>query len=472
MKINSKFLACLTLLVYWGPSNGLTYIWGFFLFGFILVIKPRWLQLRGYYTTRIALFSLFFASIFLLSFFINYQKQDSHFNNLFWSIITYGSSMLVLIVFLALPFKEQDLIGILKFSTWITVPQVFIGYLQMLEVQSYQYLNPFNFPGGSSAGDAFVGTTFDLGIGNLVAIKLSLMLMLLLPFWFKRRSVQTSLLILILLAGWILASAIYTLAIGLLVIIFYFVIVKIWRSFLTLRLSLTVFVAAILGFFFIAIFIYTQPDNVSYMTETLKGAYTTFTSKEMTQAGRKVVYYDQTFTRLPNENPSMLVWGVGPGNYSSRSAWIVSGKYLLEQPDFIPETPTPLAEKYNFTIWTKDMTEDFIGGGSISNQPFSSWLSVFAETGLTGLFFFILIFYIIHRAFNRFIRMYPDSFYESYGIGMKLSLTYLLLLFFVDNLFEWPLVMGQFFVFTGLLIKSLEHRIRDQQLLTDNIPLV
>lgn len=465
MKINANILACLTLLVYWGPSNGLTYIWGFLLFGFVLISKPKWFNVSGIFTTRIVLLALFFTSVFVFSFFVNYRKHDSHLNNLIWSIITYGSSMLVLIVFLAIPTKEETLRSVLRFSAWITVPQVFIGYLQMLDVQSFRYLNPFNFPGGSSAGDAFVGTTFDLGIGNLVAIKISLMLLLLLPFWFARRNIKNSLLILSLLAGWILASAIYSLALGLIVIIYYFVIVKVARSLSTFRLSLTVFIAAILGVLSIGVFVYTQPDNVSYVTGTLKGAYTTFTSKEMTQAGRKVLYYDQTLTKLPREYPSMIIWGVGPGNYSSRSAWIVSGHYLLQQPRFIPPTPTPLAEKYNFRIWTKDMIgEHFLGGGSITNQPFSTWISVFAETGLAGLLFFGLIFYTIHRAFNRTIKMYPDSFYEKYATGMKLSLAYILLLFFVDNLFEWPLVMGQFFVFAGLVIKFIEHRIRQEHI--------
>jgi hypothetical protein len=462
MKINTKFLACATLLVYWGPSNALAYLWGFFLFIFILVTKPQWIKIRGALSSRIILAAFIFAIIFFISFLINYRRQESHINNLVWSVITYGSSMLVLIVFLALPFKQENLRSVLIFSVWITVPQVLIGYLQMLNVQSFEHLNPFNLPGGSSAGDAFVGTTFDLGIGNLVAIKISLMILLLLPFWFKNRNLRNTLVILVLLAGWIIASAIYSLVLGMLAIIYYFVILKLLKALSTFKLSLTVFVAAILAFVFVGIFAYTQPDNVSYITETLKGAYTTFTSKEMTQAGRKVVYYDKTLTKLPEEYPSMLIWGVGPGNYSSRSAWIISGKYLLHQPDFIPATPTPLAESYNFTIWTKDMiSENFLGGGSITNQPFSTWLSVFAEMGLLGLLFFSLIFYLIQRAFNLIIRRHPNSFYANYAMGMKLSLTYILLLFFIDNLFEWPIVMGQFFVFAALLIKFVENEINE-----------
>jgi len=38
-------------------------------------------------------------------------------------------------------------------------------------------------------------------------------------------------------------------------------------------------------------------------------------------------------------------------------------------------------------------------------------------------------------------------------MGTKIVFTYIVVLFFVDNLFEWPIVMGQMFIFIGLLAR-------------------
>jgi hypothetical protein len=39
------------------------------------------------------------------------------------------------------------------------------------------------------------------------------------------------------------------------------------------------------------------------------------------------------------------------------------------------------------------------------------------------------------------------------AMGTKLVFTYIAVLFFIDNLFEWPMVMGQFFILMGLLAR-------------------
>lgn len=456
MRVTPRLIAYSTLLVYWAPSNALWYLWGFILFLFIVLAKPEWTKIQGRISKLILRAVLLFVIVFAISAAVNFKKHDSHLNNLVWSVITYGSSLCLLLAFLTLPFKAEDAWPIFKFSLYLSIIQVFVGYVQMLSYQSFTSLNPFSV-GGGGVGDTFVGTTFDEGIGNHVAAKLALTALLFIPFWFNKRNLKSTVFLLILCVGWILASAIYTLLIGFLVVLYYFVYKKLLQSFTTSRLSKTVFYASIIGVIAVVSFISIQPENISYLTQTLKQAYFTFKEDELHSTGRKVAYYRRTLTKLPEEYPSALVVGTGPGNYSSRSAWLVSGEYLVHQPWYIPVTPTPLAKKYNISIWSSKMiTRDYVDAGSIANQPFSTWLSVFAETGLIGLFAFATIFYALHRAFKRSQpNKTPDL--QSLQTGLRMSLLFITLLFFVDNLFEWPLVMGQFFVFACLYLKISEQ---------------
>ncbi|MDZ7646836.1 MAG: hypothetical protein U5K54_06465 [Cytophagales bacterium] len=255
----------------------------------------------------------------------------------------------------------------------------------------------------SDSGDNFVGTTFNLGIGNLVAVKISLMLLLFWPFWFAKRSIYNTLILVFLFIGWILTSALYSLLLGLFVITFFYFVNKLIHGFATFKFSASIIGVAIVSFLCIVVFVFTQPDNVGYLKASLKATYSTILDlpgEEQTIG--KVLYYRRTLKDLPWEYPSMLLFGVGPGNYSSRSAWLVSGEYLLRQPSYIPITPSKVANDYTLSLWSKNLkSETFKGAGSILQQPFSTWLSVFAEFGLPGFCIFLLTFYTFYRRFKQ-----------------------------------------------------------------------
>ena len=382
--------------------------------------------------------------------------MEGSFNNMLWSIFTYGSTLLTLIVFLSLPFREEDTRKIFWFSLFLTLFECGLGYYQMLAAQSFRSLNPFAVL-GPAAGDNFVGTTFDVGIGNLVAIKMSLTALLFIPFWFADRSIRNSALLLLLMMGWILPSAIYTLLFGLLVVFFFFIAQGLVRAALTLKIPSTIFYATVTGVLLLVIFFYTQRNNVEYTIESLKQVYSTARNEDVTQSSRKIIYIKEIFTKLPEDYPYFPMIGVGPGNYSSRSAWLVSGEYLEHQPDYIPVTPSEPARKYMIPLWSRKLiTEEYKGGGSITNQPFSTWFSLFTELGIAAVILLCLIMLALYKSFDYAERKLNEPFYANLAIGLKMTILYLGLIFFVDNLIEWPIVMAQFFVFAALIVRRVE----------------
>jgi hypothetical protein len=444
----------------------LYYLWGFILLFFILFLKPEWVKSAGTYSHSIKKYVLIFCCIFFISFLYNYLFLFPSFNNLLWSLFTYGSSLTILVALLMVPFKEQDLKSIFTFSLYLTLFQVFLGYFQMLQHDSFQHLNPFQ--GSQSNGDYFVGTTFNPGIGSFVAVKMSLTAILFIPFWFSKKNLKNSFIVLLLFIGWVLASAIFTLLFGMLVIGYFFVAKKIIFAFKTFRLNKSIFYMSILGIVAALIFAFSQPDNISYITASAQETYASIMDEDVILPTLKVIYYKKTFSVVPKEFPYMTFIGLGPGNYSSRSAWLTSGEYLLEQPSYIPVSPSPAGSKYTFSLWSKNLiTPDFAGAGSIIHQPFSTWVSIYAEMGLFALIAFFMIFNTFNKSFGYISKHTDDLVLQHLSLGLKMSLVYICLLFFIENLFEYPLVMGQFFVFACALLRVTENKRKETKLLLD-----
>lgn len=453
MKLTPSKIACLSLLVYWGPSNGLTYLWSFILLIFLGLFKPEWLVPRNIYQRNIWICTTLFLVIGLLSFLINLQPQKSSVNNLIWTFITYGSSLAGLHIFVNLPYRDEDFKTVFQFTIGLTLFQIALGYFQMLWASSFQTFNPFTLSAG--AGDSFVGTTFDEGIGNQVAVKVSLVALLFFPYWIRHKGLKNTMILVLLVMGWLLPSAIYTLFIGLMVIFLYYFIEKIIFAINTLRLSIKIFIAVTVGTLSIVAFMLLQPSNISYVKVLIDRGYRTLFDENVPNPIGKIVYYKETFTSLLKDYPQTIIIGVGPGNYSSRSAWMVSGAYLMNQPSYIPVTPSKVALDYTLTFWRKEfITKDFPDASSITYQPFSSWVSVFSEFGIFGLMVFMSIFFFLNKKINKARSSIENSGLNDFVLGTKMVTTYILLLFFFDNLFEWPLVMGQFFIMIGLLKKN------------------
>lgn len=431
-------------------------------------MKPKWLIPNTVNQRNIFICTGIFLLVMAVSYLVNLKQQNSSINNLIWTIITYGSSLAALHIFINLPYANDDFKTIMKFSIGLTVFQIALGYYQMVAGGSFQTLNPFTLSAG--AGDTFVGTTFDEGIGNQVAIKISIVAILFFAYWMSEKTFRNTILLILLCIGWLLPSAIYTLMAGLMVLAYEYVVKGIAHVVHKLKISTSIFLVIVIGIVIVIAFAVMQPDNISYVRTLVTRAYNTAKGNETDGKLGKIVYYKETFSRLFAENPHVIGLGVGPGNYSSRSAWMVSGAYLSDQPSYIPVTPSHAAETYVLPIWRKEnITETFADASSISYQPFSSWISVLAEFGLLGFFPFVGIFYFLGKILNRSLQYAENSDQIRFAMGTKIVLLYICILFFIDNQFEWPMVMGQVFMLIGALTRSNFEIKPKIELIQDNL---
>ncbi len=87
------------------------------------------------------------------------------------------------------------------------------------------------------------------------------------------------------------------------------------------------------------------------------------------------------------KNPMSVVWGVGPGQFSSRAGLIGTGLYFGGplHPQHVPFLPTGISEyqsEYLMDLWYGVASVNYYGS---SYAPFFSWLSVYSEFGIAGL---------------------------------------------------------------------------------------
>lgn len=107
----------------------------------------------------------------------------------------------------------------------------------------------------------------------------------------------------------------------------------------------------------------------------------------LAQQSPKAVVAIQSATVLPRAHPSMLIWGLGPGQFSSRAALIASGLYLggPYHPKPIPFI-SPQSSKFfrNYIEhWLYAAAADPYWGSS--QKPYFSWMSVYTEMGIPAV---------------------------------------------------------------------------------------
>jgi len=378
----------------------------------------------------------------VLSSLINFQSKIWP-NNLILTLVTYGSGFTLLLAFQMIRYKEGDYNKLLRFIVIFTFIEICIGYFQMVSTYHFTSFNPFNL--SVTAGDNFTGTLINPGFAHIAGIKISLVVMLYLPIWISKKSLSNLFILMFLIIGWVLTSALFSLVLGLAAIGIYYGGVFLGGLIRRGKLSTSTFWMIVSGVLITIALLISQRKNFEYAISSLDIIYNTFkgdNSKGL--ESQKLLFFKTTLTDLPSEYPTSLIWGVGPGNYSSRSAWIASGMYLKTPPGFLKVTPSRYAEELTIPYFLKIEEMKHSGAGSITHQPFSSLFSVFAETGILGLLLFLIILFRTFRRSN-----HVDKNFANYWKGMKIIFIYLLFLLLVDNIFEYPQIMGQIFIFAS-----------------------
>lgn len=181
------------------------------------------------------------------------------------------------------------------------------------------------------------------------------------------------------------------------------------------------------------------PDNLN----TLQIITSDFTSG---QSPRWAIL-DRVLFQMPAEYPELPVFGVGPGQFSSRAALINSGYYFgspIAPRDLSPflkgEIAEPL-EKYLLVLWVKSTGNKYYGS---SQKPYFSWLSIYAELG--GIVLLLIVGSIavaIRRVMKSKLRR--DNHYAEFA--WVTSALFLCMLGFQENYFEVPQAL-----FPGLML--------------------
>jgi len=438
----------LTILIYFCPFQQLCYLWPYCLLSYIFLIYRFRIKLD--FCSKWFLKWIFIGFVlFITSSILNF----SNINNFFWSCITYGSFF---VLFFALLLIDTSKICFKKVFIWfflLSFAQVFIGYYQMISAYNFSTFNPFKLDMG--AGDFFVGTLFVKWNSAILAVKLFMLLFILLFCLINRIKLSNIILVIFALFGCILPSSMTTVVCGVVSIIVYF-LPDIKKNILNLKVKKVYLYLIIFLCTFCILNIIIQKDNVQYAENIIIS-----TSKivEGQYSVRKLIAYKNGFIDLFCENPLNAIWGVGPGNFSSRASALVSGNYLVNQPEYIHVTPAYYAEKYIIPLWQKSVD------GS-ANQPYASWLSVFSEYGILGVSLFMLFFYKFFKTLN-FIIKYDNVFYNNICNGIALFSVFLMIIFFFDNWLEMPQVMGPYAVFAVLLIKHCSFLQKSVEIFND-----
>ena len=156
----------------------------------------------------------------------------------------------------------------------------------------------------------------------------------------------------------------------------------------------------------------------------------------------KVAATLDTLLELPAREPLQPAFGVGLGNYSSWSQLLLSGVYVDR---FLSGRVGGLPVSYDDTAWDLILWHispeayDLYGRWyveSISTQPWSSWQSLYAETGLLGLILLIAAFAPLLKRLTVFPTDSARLLAAKYALGTYAW--FAVVCGFIDNFFEYP----------------------------------
>lgn len=177
---------------------------------------------------------------------------------------------------------------------------------------------------------------------------------------------------------------------------------------------------------------------------------------------RAILMY-RVFTELPHDAPLQPYIGLGPGHFSSRASLIASGLYLggPDTPKVVPlMTPqvTYLALEYCISLLLAFIDSEAVGS---TQQPFSSFMSVYTELGLVGL---VLILWTVLRIVRRVqttLRVHPQR--RPQAVAFCTGVFFLLLLGFQENYWEAPQAILVGLLLLKALYATLVHGADDHE---------
>lgn len=294
---------------------------------------------------------------------------------------------------------------------------IFIQYI--LAVIEYNHLNPFIVT--QSAGDLFKSIFANSSVNMIIMSFFALF------FYFNKRK------------AFAILAAVSMLLTGFMSGIILFCASLLATSFLLTKRPITKKLGLILVFIFAFIcFLLISPQNISY-----SAGYLERIARMEGDVPFKILSFKETISYWVSSIRSFLL-GAGPGNFSSRVAFIISGDYV----SWFPEHLIYIGEEfktYHFSLWTHDFNNPWDNRENTANQPFSFYNQLIGEYGLIGISSFIFFYLGYYMKNYRFLTF------------SKYLLIALLGYFILDYWFEYFSVIIVFELLTLLDIKKQKN---------------
>ena len=134
----------------------------------------------------------------------------------------------------------------------------------------------------------------------------------------------------------------------------------------------------------------------------------------------KAVIAVESVTVLPEKYPSMLLVGLGPGQFSSRAALIGTGMYYEKFRTIFPSGMSKPFKKYVLEPWLTVRAMETPGS---TWKPFASWISFYTEFGVVAV---IALIFWIWRLLRRVLKSAQDKYYRQ-GIVVVTLILFLFL---------------------------------------------
>jgi|GEM_PF-1719443 len=306
--------------------------------------------------------------------------------------------------------------NVLEIIFWVNVFFSF-GQLVLLMIEQ-RNLNPFGGTHKASTGDFIYGIFSNSSVNMIISTFFFF-------YYYNERKFLKSI-----VAG--VVAVLTTYMGGLILAIGAFLIILVLSPAIKFKYKIfgvLLLVAAYFAFQFVS------PENMRYVKNNIKMTL----SK---RPPRKVISFVETYKHGTSNVPRFL-FGSGPGNFSSRTAFVLGGEYVSWLPEkFIYRSPDFSAN--HFQLWNKKVLAIPYNDGT-ANQPFSLYNQLFGEYGIIGLFMFV-IFYL-----GYYIKKYYSLTYGKY------ILIFMLLIFIMDYWFEYLSVVVLFEFFMLLQTKELNE---------------
>lgn len=161
----------------------------------------------------------------------------------------------------------------------------------------------------------------------------------------------------------------------------------------------------------------------------------------------KIKTHIYSLTTLPLERPYQPLFGLGLGSYSSRAGLILSGRYLGSHPWWVPVSYNTFSYGRIYSYW---------GVPGTINQPQSSWLTLWSETGVIGIALFLYLFFKKLKTAREVANKNKDLFVKGVVQGLHFCIPFFILILFFDNILEFPWIT--FPLFLGFTLLPLKVR--------------